>query len=109
MQAADAFVMSSAWEGMPIVLLEACASSLPIVVTDVGGSRELVLEGKSGHITPPHDPASLAGAMVSVMALPDADRLVMGERAREHVLGAFDIETVADRWEELYRSLLQVR
>jgi glycosyltransferase involved in cell wall biosynthesis len=108
MQAADAFVMSSVWEGLPIVLLEASASSLPIVATDVGGSRDTIVDGSSGHITAPAAPAALAGAMLSVMALPEADRLAMGEVAREHVSRVFDLETVADAWDDLYRRHLPV-
>ena len=108
MQAADAFVMSSVWEGLPIVLLEASASSLPIVATDVGGSRDTIVDASSGHITPPADPAALAGAMLLVMALPEADRLAMGEVAREHVSRVFDLETVADAWDDLYRHHLPV-
>ena len=67
MQAADGFVMTSRWEGLPMVLLEAGASSLPIVATDVGGSRDAVVDGVSGYLTPVADPAASAGAMVKVM------------------------------------------
>jgi glycosyltransferase involved in cell wall biosynthesis len=61
--AADAFVMSSAWEGLPVVLLEAGASALPIVATDVSGTRDVVLDDVSGFVVPPRDPAALASAM----------------------------------------------
>jgi glycosyltransferase involved in cell wall biosynthesis len=105
MQAADGFVMSSAWEGLPMVLLEASASSLPIVATDVGGSRDAIVEGRSGHITPPGDPAALADAMLAVMAMPADARLAMGEAAREHV-AAFEMESVVDAWQDLYGRLL---
>jgi glycosyltransferase involved in cell wall biosynthesis len=105
MQAADGFVMSSAWEGLPMVLLEASASALPIVATDVGGSRDAIVEGRSGHITPPGDPAALADAMLAVMAMPADAQLAMGEAAREHVV-AFEMESVVDAWQDLYQRLL---
>src|SRR6185295_17220993 len=57
MQAADGFLLTSRWEGLPMVLLEAGASGLPIVATDAGGSRDAVLDGVSGFVTPVGDPA----------------------------------------------------
>ena len=59
MQAADGFLMTSRWEGLPMVLLEAGASGLPVVATDVGGSRDAVLDGVSGYLTPAADPGAL--------------------------------------------------
>jgi glycosyltransferase involved in cell wall biosynthesis len=102
MQAADAFVMSSAWEGLPMVLLEASASALPSVVTDVGGSRDVITEGETGLLSPAQDPASLAAAMLRVMTLSHRERQAMGALARQRVAETFDMERVADRWEELY-------
>jgi glycosyltransferase involved in cell wall biosynthesis len=102
MQAADAFVMSSAWEGLPMVLLEASASSLPSVVTDVGGSRDVIIDGKTGLLSPAQDPVSLAAAMLRVMALPIHERRAMGAQARQRVTETFDMERVADSWETLY-------
>ncbi len=103
MQSADAFVMSSAWEGLPMVLLEASASSLPAVVTDVGGSRDVIIDGETGLLSPPHDPAGLADVMLRLMSLPPSQRTAMGERARMRVVRDFDMESVAERWETLYR------
>ena len=104
MQAADGFVMSSKWEGLPMVLLEAGASSLPIVATDVGGSRDAILDGVSGYLASSDDPEAIARAMREVMELSEDDRLAMGAAGRKHICRNFDIEVVADRWEELYRG-----
>jgi glycosyltransferase involved in cell wall biosynthesis len=104
MQAADGFVMSSAWEGLPMVLLEASASSLPIVATDVGGSQDVIAEGLTGFLSPPREPLALAKAMLRVMAFSQDERQAMGERAQQHVSEEFDVERIADRWEGLYRG-----
>jgi glycosyltransferase involved in cell wall biosynthesis len=107
MQAADAFVMSSAWEGLPMVLLEAGASALPSVVTDVGGSREAVEDGLTGYIVPPGDATALAEAMDRVMRSTADERRAMGEAARAHIGRHFDLGSVADQWDALYRALIQ--
>jgi len=109
MQAADAFVMSSAWEGLPMVLLEASASRLPVVATAVGGNPEAVLDGRSGSLVPPREPAALAAAMLRVMAMPDAARAAWGEAGRRHVEREYGLERVVDGWLDTYRELLPVR
>ncbi len=109
MQAADGFVMSSAWEGLPLVLLEAAASSLPIVATDVGGTRDVVLPGVTGFIVPPRDATSLAGAMDDLMAMPPESRRALGEAGRKRVAETFDLELVANRWEAIYLEQLRAR
>lgn len=107
MNAADAYVMSSAWEGMPNVLLEASATGLPIVATDVGGNREVVVDGKSGFRVPPHHPEALARAMLRMMTLPEAERKQMGKAGRRYVEEHYSLEHIVDTWEELYKDLLQ--
>jgi len=106
MNATDAYVMSSIWEGMPLVLLEAQASGLPIVATDVGGNREVVIDGVTGFLVPPKDPEALAQAMLRLMELPKEKRQEMGEAARQHILANFSLDRVVDKWEALYRELL---
>jgi len=106
MGAADACVMSSAWEGMANVLLEASATSLPIVATDVGGNREVVLHDKTGFILPSKDPNALAQAMLRLMNMPEEERQAMGKAAREHIEANFSLDQVVARWETLYRELL---
>lgn len=106
MNAADAYVMSSAWEGMANVLLEASATGLPIAATDVGGNREVVLHGKTGFLVSLKDPYALAQAMLRLMDMLDDERQAMGKAAREHIEANFGMERVVDQWEALYRELL---
>jgi glycosyltransferase involved in cell wall biosynthesis len=105
MAAADGYVMSSAWEGMPIALLEAAAAALPIVATRVGGNHEVVQEGRTGFLVPPRDHEALSQAMLRLMALAPADRRAMGERGRDHIRDHYGLARVVDRWEDLYRQV----
>jgi glycosyltransferase involved in cell wall biosynthesis len=104
--AADGYVMSSAWEGMPMVLLEAGAGGLPIVTTRVGGTAEVVLDGHSGFLAPPRDHRALASAMLRLMGLTETERRTMGERGREHIRTRYGLTRVVEHWEELYREVL---
>ena len=104
MSGADGYVMSSAWEGMPMVLLEAAAAGLPIVATRVGGNHEVVRPEETGFLVPPGDPAALGQAMLRLMELPEAQRRAMGERGREHVRTNYGLDRVTERWEGLYRQ-----
>jgi glycosyltransferase involved in cell wall biosynthesis len=106
MSAADGYVMSSAWEGMPMVLLEAAAAGLPIVATAVGGNGEVVRDGESGFLVPPKDAEALARGMLRLMAVPEGQRRAMGERGREHVRANYGLHRVAERWERLYWDAL---
>jgi glycosyltransferase involved in cell wall biosynthesis len=106
MQAADAFVLSSLWEGLPVAVLEAGACALPTVATGVPGTREAILDGETGWLTPSSDPWALAARMQQMMDATPGFRNAMGERARRHVLECFSLELALDRWEQLYADLL---
>ena len=105
--AADAFVLASAWEGLPNVVMEAMAAGKPVVATRVGGVPELVEHGKSGFLVPPKDPEALAVAMLRLMALSDETRARMGEAGQAHVRANYELERVVDKWEALYQELLR--
>jgi glycosyltransferase involved in cell wall biosynthesis len=109
LNACDGYVMSSAWEGLPIVLLEAAAAALPVVATDVGGNNELVIDGESGFLVPPHDSDALAHRMSHVMRMNDSQRKALGVRGRKHVETTFDMEHILDRWQELYEEFIAQR
>ncbi len=102
--AADAFVLSSAWEGMPLVIGEAMAMQKPIVATDVGGVRELV--GDTGLIVPPRNSPALAQAFLQIMRTPLHERHARGIAARERIRLHFYIDAKVDEWEALYSRLL---
>ena len=106
MRAADAFVMSSAWEGMPMVLLEAAAAGLPVVSTAVGGNHEVVRDGETGYLVPPRDAGALAEAMLRLGTLQVAERRAMGQRGYERVRANYGLSRVAQRWEAIYLEVL---
>jgi glycosyltransferase involved in cell wall biosynthesis len=104
LDAADGFVLGSAWEGMPLALGEAMAMEKPVVATDVGGVHELV--GDAGMIVPAKDSSALAEAMVAMMQLPKGARVAMGRVARERIARTFSMDAKADEWDALYNSVL---
>jgi glycosyltransferase involved in cell wall biosynthesis len=106
MSAADAYVLSSAWEGMPIVLLEAAAAGLPIVATVAGGNHEVVRDELSGFLVPPRDAEALSRAMMRMMKMSEAERRSMGERGRDNIRIHHSLTRMADQWQELYREVL---
>jgi glycosyltransferase involved in cell wall biosynthesis len=105
--AADGYILSSAWEGMPMVLLEAAAAGIPIVATAVGGTGEVVLDGETGFLAPPRDPAALADAMLRLAGLPAEERGRLGLRSRAHIEAHYGLPHIVDLWEQMYCELLQ--
>ncbi len=105
--ASDALVLSSAWEGMPVVTLEAMASRRPVVATAVGAVPELFIDGETGIVAPPGDPAALADGMIRLMAFPAGDRAAIVAKAYRRVRSEFSREAVLTQWETLFRQLLE--
>ncbi len=104
---ADGFVLSSAWEGLPLALGEAMAMEKPFVATDVGGVRELA--GECGEIIPTGNPDALAAAMLKLMREPSENRQSQGFAARQRILTRFTIEESAAQWKALYQRVLASR
>jgi glycosyltransferase involved in cell wall biosynthesis len=107
LQAADGFVLSSLWEGLPVSLLEAGACGLPCVATAVAGSREVVVDGETGFLAQPRDVDSMRCAMERLMQVRPESRRAMGMNVRRSVCARFSLSSVLDRWEELHRELLE--
>jgi glycosyltransferase involved in cell wall biosynthesis len=107
MNACDGYVMSSNLEGLPMVLLQAAASGLPVAATSVGGNVEAVLDGKTGYLTPAGDSEALAASMERIVGMSPEQRQAMTTAARAHALETFDLRRILDRWEELYTRLIE--
>ena len=105
LDAADGFVLASAWEGMPLAVGEAMAMEKPVVATDVGGVRELV--GESGLIVPAKSPEGLAASMLALMRSTPEACASLGRTAHKRIQEKFSIEAKADEWEALYSRVLE--
>ncbi|MCW8088386.1 glycosyltransferase family 4 protein [Sabulicella glaciei] len=96
LQAADIFCLPSHFEGLPMSVIEAMLSGLPIVTTDIKGCRELVRDGGTGLLVPPRDTARLEAALARLAADP-VERRAMGEAGRLRALDRFTEARVVER------------
>ena len=104
----DIFVLTSHSEGMSNTILEAMATGLPVVATDVGGTPELVVDGQTGVLVPPQAPDSLAQALAGLLANPER-RGEMGRQARQRVEDIFALSVMVRAYETLYEQLVAAR
>lgn len=107
MKACDSFVMSSIAEGMPFTLLEAMASGLPPVATNVGGNPEVINSDDLGMIIEPRDIEVLADAMSEMTEMPYQKRLEMIEKGRQRVRKNYCHEKLIIDLMDLYESKLK--
>ena len=101
MREATLFVRPSSLEGMPLTVLEAMASALPVVATSVAGTAELLRDGVDGYLIQVGDSAALANAILRLLD----DRSLaeeMGRRGRELVEASYTWDTVVDQTERVY-------
>lgn len=111
MRNADIFVMSSRSEGMPMALLEAMGSGLPIIATRVGGLVEVLEDSSQGILVPAEDPQGLAKAILELLRDP-ALCSRMGANARRRVEERYTLERMCQQYEkvitDLYRKKKQI-
>jgi len=107
LRAADVFALTSRAEGMPNALLEAMASGVACVATDVAGSRDLLARG-GGALVPLDDTTALWRTIVGLLDSP-SDRFRLGRAARARVDSSFALPAIARRYRALYDSLLEPR
>lgn len=104
MEEADIFLLPSFAEILPVVLMEAQATGLPVVSTDVGATGEIVEEGASGYLVPPGKAAALADRLEHLVDHPEM-HVRMGGCGREIVKRRFDVRNLNERLLSIYRSL----
>jgi len=106
--AADAFIMSSMSEGLPISLLQAFSLGLPAIVTDVGGMAEVVQLAQAGFIVPVTDPAEMATAIMR-LATHEAEWVQFSTNAKEAFRSHFTLQAMVDTYMNLYRNIPKIR
>ena len=104
----SAFCLPTFIEGLPVVLMEAMASGLPVVTTPVNGIPELVQDGVTGLLVPPGRPDLLADALQRLLSDPDL-RARLADRARARVVAQHDIRAIGPAIANLFRSAAGVR
>jgi len=105
MQIIDILVLTSLWEGLPIVFAEAMASGKPIVATNVDGAKEAIIDGVNGFLVEPHNIEKFAERVIRLIS----DRNLaqrMGGEGRKMVYPTFDFTHMLERMEALYEKSL---
>lgn len=108
LRACDIFVLPSRWEGMPLAILEAMGSGLPVIVSDIPGNRHLVEDDAQGLLFPSEDDAALAEALRQLLG-DGGLRERLGQAGRQKVAAEHDIQTRVDAMFALYRQVLAPR
>jgi glycosyltransferase involved in cell wall biosynthesis len=101
----DVVVLTSRNEGTPVALIEALAAARPVVATDVGGVRAVVIDGATGLLAPAGDAPTIAAKIESVLASPTLGRR-LGTAGRDHVVANFGAARLIDDIRALYKDLL---
>lgn len=105
LSAIDIFVLTSLWEGLPISVLEAMASFKPVVATNTGGIREVIIEGKTGFLVEPGNIKEMSVRLVSLLK-DEALRKKIGEDAKDFLSSDFTLENMVKNTENLYKDLI---
>lgn len=104
--AIDAFVLPSASEGFPNVVLEAMSDARPVVSTDVGDAATLVVPGRTGWLVDAGDSAGLAGALTELARMSQGERSAMGRAGAERVRDAFSTKRLVESTMKVYETVL---
>ena len=106
MRGLHAFVLPSLSEGISNSILEAMATSLPVVATAVGGNADLVVQGKTGHLVPSANPQVMALRLVQLASNPERARC-MGQAGRQRVQASFSMKAMVATYQSMYDEQLR--
>ena len=98
-------VVPSIYEGLPTVILEGMSCGLPIVATDIGGNRDIIVHGQNGLLVPPASPSSMADMIVKLWSS-DNLREELGKNARETILRKFTWDKIVSDFLVIYELAL---
>lgn len=107
LRGADVFLLTSTSEGIPLTIIEAMATALPVVSTNVGGTGEVITE-QTGLLAPSGDDAALAAALVR-LANDSPLRRQMGDAGRRRAVETFSEAQMANRYSDLYQEMCHAR
>jgi glycosyltransferase involved in cell wall biosynthesis len=100
----DVAIVLGVHQGCPNACLEALAAGVPVVANDSGGTREIVIDGKTGWLVPDVAPQTVATAVLAILADP-AEAQRRAHRGRAHVSRRFSIEAMGKAYRRLFRQL----
>lgn len=101
---ADLFVMSSLHEGISLALLEALSMKVPVLATDVGGTREIIRNGVTG-IVVPSGRSDLMGEEITKLMVDEGKRKKLSEAGYDMVVRNFSIERMVHMYEKIYAKI----
>ena len=107
MRILDVFVLSSVNEGISNTILEAMATGLPVVASNVGGNPELVVDGVTGKLFPSGDIEALASELLAYSTSPGL-RLHHGSQGRDRAISLFSIKAMVESYEAVWERVAQV-
>lgn len=105
LKASDISILPTHEEGFPNAILEAMCIGLPVIATNVGGNPEAVVEGETGFLVPPQDPAALAQAILR-LAQDNTVRLAFGQAAAERCAAQFSLDRCVHAYQTFYQQCL---
>jgi glycosyltransferase involved in cell wall biosynthesis len=100
----DVLVLTSLWEGLPIAVLEAMASSKPVITTDTGGITEVIRDGDTGFLTKPRDINAMSEKLI-ILLRDGRLRQIIGQKAKDSLGLDFSVDNTLNNTQRLYSSL----
>ena len=101
----DIYVQPSEYEGMPNAVMEAMASGLPVIATNVGGTPEVVIDNQTGFLIPPKVPGAIAEKIMYIIEHPNLAQQI-GLNARAYIEKHFSIEVMIRKTDELFETVI---